>query len=121
MARLLDYPWPGNARELRNVIERAWVLSEGRGIRREHLPLEAMGSVVLVSRARTGPVSQRDTELPLADLSAEELAERQQILDVLSDCAGNQSKAAEVLGISRSTLVNRLNAYRIRRPRKHRA
>ena len=115
---LLDYAWPGNVRELRNVIERALVLCGGHSIGPEHLPLEKMRSVVLVSQPKASPNSERDTDLPVADLSSEELAERQRILEVLGECAGNQSQAAEVLGISRSTLVNRLNAYRIRRPRK---
>jgi DNA-binding NtrC family response regulator len=79
-----------------------------------------MRSVVLVSQPKPSASSERETELPGADLSAEELAERKRIVRVLAECAGNQSVAAEVLGISRSTLVNRLNTYRIRRPRKRR-
>ena len=116
--RLLDYAWPGNVRELRNVIERAVVLSEGRSIGPEHLPLDKMRSVVLVSRRGNAQSPAATGELPIADLSAEELADRQRIVDALSRSAGNQSKAAEVLGISRSTLLNRLDAYRIKRPRK---
>jgi two-component system, NtrC family, response regulator AtoC len=116
--RLLDYAWPGNVRELRNVIERAVVLSEGRSIGPEHLPLDKLGQVVLVGRAKPTSREDGDTELPPPDLGPAELVERQRILDALSNCAGNQSQAAELLGISRSTLVNRLNTYRIRRPRK---
>jgi DNA-binding NtrC family response regulator len=118
--RLLDYAWPGNVRELRNVIERALVLSEGASIGAEHLPLDKMRSVVLVGRPKPTADAGEATSSSPAGLSAEELAERQRILDALATCAGNQSKAAELLGVSRSTLVNRLNAYRIRRPRKHR-
>jgi two-component system, NtrC family, response regulator AtoC len=118
--RLLDYAWPGNVRELRNVIERALVLSDGRSIGQEHLPLDKMRSVMLVSQPKPSAANERETELPIPNLSAEELAERTRIIDVLAECAGNQSQAADVLGISRSTLVNRLNSYRIRRPRKRR-
>jgi two-component system response regulator AtoC len=115
--RLLDYAWPGNVRELRNIIERAVVLSEGRAIGPEHLPLDKMRSVVLVNR-RAAAQSPATGELPIADLSPEELEDRQRIVDALARSAGNQSKAAEVLGVSRSTLLNRLDAYRIKRPRK---
>jgi two-component system response regulator AtoC len=115
--RLLDYAWPGNVRELRNIIERAVVLSEGRAIGSEHLPLDKMRSVVLVNRRATAQ-SPATGELPIADLSPEELEDRQRIVDALARSAGNQSKAAEVLGVSRSTLLNRLDAYRIKRPRK---
>jgi DNA-binding NtrC family response regulator len=77
-----------------------------------------MRSVVLVSRRGHAQSPENVGELPVADLSPAELAERQRILDALSRSAGNQSKAAEILGVSRSTLLNRLDAYRIKRPRK---
>jgi two-component system response regulator AtoC len=114
--RLLDYAWPGNIRELRNVIERATVLSDGRSIGPEHLPLDRMRGVVLVSRSATAP--EISEAVPVSDLSAVELSERNRILEALAQAAGNQSRAAELLGVSRSTLLNRLDAYRIRRPRK---
>jgi DNA-binding NtrC family response regulator len=115
-AVLLQYPWPGNVRELRNIIERAFVLSEGRSIAPEHLPLEKMRSVLLVVRSR--PPLALDAGIPVANLTPKELDERQLILEALTLCSGNQSKAAEHLGVSRSTLINRLDAYRIGRPRK---
>jgi transcriptional regulator with GAF, ATPase, and Fis domain len=118
---LLDYAWPGNVRELRNVIERAFALSEGRSIGPEHLPLEKMRSVVLVRHPKPPPQNEQEAELPVTDLTAEERAERQRITDALSECGGNQSLTAELLGISRSTLLNRLNTYRIRRPRRRRS
>ena len=117
---LLDYAWPGNVRELRNLIERAFALSEGRSIGPEHLPLEKMRSVVLVRHPQPALQTAVGAELPVTDLTSDELAERQRILDALEACGGNQSMAAEHLGVSRSTLLNRLNAYRIRRPRRRR-
>ncbi len=117
---LMDYAWPGNIRELRNVVERAFALSEGRAIGPEHLPLEKMRSVVLVRPTQVAPPSGPDAELPVTDLTPEERAERDRIVLALNECGGNQSLAAEFLGISRSTLLNRLNTYRIRRPRRRR-
>jgi two-component system response regulator AtoC len=114
--RLLDYAWPGNIRELRNMIERAAVLSEGRAIAPEHLPLDKMRSILLVPRPASAP--EVSEVVPVLNLSQEELAERNRILEALAQSAGNQSRAAALLGVSRSTLLNRLDAYRIRRPRK---
>lgn len=114
-AALLRHPWPGNARELKNVIERAAVLCEHDLIDVEHLNLQD------VPQPRA---DERSTQAPpplgarVSELDAKELEERERILQALTDCAGNQSKAAERLGISRSTLINRLDAYRIGRPRK---
>ncbi|HEY8944675.1 MAG TPA: sigma 54-interacting transcriptional regulator [Polyangiaceae bacterium] len=114
-SKLLAHSWPGNVRELRNAIERAIVLCEGQPIAPEHLPLQKTGLA-----SATAEVAQADArnELPISDLSAQELEERQRILDALAASAGNQSKAASKLGISRSTLLSRLDAYRIGRPRK---
>ena len=113
-ARLLAHSWPGNVRELRNVIERAVVLCEGVTIGLEHIALEEPPPPAALPP--TGAAAPPAT--PLFDLSARELEERGRILEALTRCAGNQSKAAELLGISRSTLVNRLDVYRIGRPRK---
>jgi DNA-binding protein Fis len=52
------------------------------------------------------------------DGGAGDEAERERILRVLAECGGNQSRAAKVLGIARSTLVLRLNSYQVPRPRK---
>ncbi|HEY3499211.1 MAG TPA: sigma 54-interacting transcriptional regulator, partial [Polyangiaceae bacterium] len=116
--QLLDYAWPGNIRELRNVVERALALSEGRSIGPEHLPLEKMRSVVLVRPHQAAPGAV--VEIPVTDLTPDERAERERIIAALNECGGNQSHAAELLGVSRSTLLNRLNVYRIRRPRRRR-
>lgn len=116
-SRLVEHTWPGNVRELRNVVERAFVLSAGRSIGREHLPLRKMRSLCLVG-SRAPVAADAALEVPVTDLGPEELAERQRILDALAESGGNQSRAAALLGFSRSTLLNRLDAYRIKRPRK---
>jgi len=110
-ALLLRYDWPGNIRELRNVIERALALCPGSTITPEHLPQEKLGEIS--EEAPNGVVS------PVGPESSEELvAERRAVEAALEKCAGNQKRAAELLGISRGTLVNRLKQFKIPRPRR---
>jgi DNA-binding NtrC family response regulator len=107
---LRAHPWPGNVRELRNVLERALLLSGGGPIRREHLGLAGPPST---PRGRTD--GKADGSGPPLDAGEEE--ERSRIIDALDRCVWNQTYAAELLGISRRTLVNRLQKYGIARPR----
>jgi transcriptional regulator with AAA-type ATPase domain len=93
---LLRYAWPGNIRELRNVVERAVCLCTGREIGVEQLPLEKL---------RRQQVAERSDP------------ERARIIEALEEFAGNQTHAAKKLGISRGTLVARLRSLGIRRPR----
>jgi DNA-binding NtrC family response regulator len=94
MTTLHRHDWPGNVRELRNVIERALALSEGRPIESHHLLLDTPS-------AREPPMD-----------------ERQRVAFALEAARGNQSRAAEILGMSRRTLINRLDEYGLPRPRK---
>src|SRR5512145_1448027 len=98
MYLLERYPWPGNIRELRNVIERATILAEGDFIEPKHLP------PVLVSRG--------EESLPTVTLSPDttvDEAERRLILLTLEHTRNNKTRAAEILGISLKTLHNKLN------------
>ena len=89
-------------RELRNVIERAVLLVEGEEVGVEHLELGGSGDA--------GPSG--------ATLHADvEALERQRILEALEACGGNQTRAAQKLGISRGTLLSRLKQFGIKRPR----
>ncbi len=107
-AALLErYRWPGNVRELRNVIERAVLLSDGKLITAEHLPVDKM--TASEPQAAAGPPKALSPELE---------AERQSIVDALASCAGNQTHAARKLGISRGTLLIKMDAFQIPRPRK---
>lgn len=114
---LLAYTWPGNIRELKNVIERAAVLSGGGYILPTHLSL---GSArVLHQVSPEANISQNEDEFfprPLKIRS--ETIEKQRICEALERFAGNQTKAARALGIARGTLLARLERYRIPRPRK---
>jgi DNA-binding NtrC family response regulator len=122
------YPWPGNVRELRNVIERALVLCGDGAIGLAQVPVEKMSAHF--GRRLQGPLPKPVAPTPpLAVVAAPDGAgnslrseveafERQRIVDALSACAGNQAEAAKILRISRRTLVKRLAAYDIPRPRK---
>jgi two-component system response regulator AtoC len=120
MARLRAHDWPGNVRELRNVLERAVVLSEGGDIEVEHLQVGAEPEARLGSAlppARPEPLVAKPP--PSLDLPSEiDALERRRIVDALECAAGNQTKAAKLLGISRRTLLARLDAYGLPRPRK---
>jgi two-component system, NtrC family, response regulator AtoC len=100
-ARLASHRWPGNIRELKNVIERAVLLCGAGPIDVQHLPFESVATPASASV----PGAESDLR---ADL---EKVERDRILAALDACDGNQSKAAKQLGISRTTLWNRLNAW----------
>ena len=115
LALLETHAWPGNIRELRNVIERAWILADGTDIEPDHLPLETMQSQ---------PTS-RDEAIDSGDVNAsddrwnrEEQSERARILEALRREGGNQTRAARRLGISRGTLLVRLQRFEIIRPQK---
>jgi DNA-binding NtrC family response regulator len=105
--------WPGNVRELRNVIERAAVLSLGSAIEPADLPPPITG-LALADGSLSGGERRTDPADP-ADPAAD--ADRQRIIAALEQCAGNQTRAAKLLGISRRTLVNRLATHDIPRPR----
>lgn len=100
LERLLQYPWPGNVREMRNVLERAMILGRGQdAIGVEHLPGEF--------RARAGLGDRRHTPLSLDEL------ERQHIERTLKHHGGNRTRAAAELEISRATLINKIKRYSI--------
>jgi transcriptional regulator with PAS, ATPase and Fis domain len=114
---LVGYAWPGNIRELRNVVERALLLCEGKEITTEHLPVEMMApNTPLLTTDVDTYAALFGGQTGSASSPAQE-EERQRILCALAEHAGNQSRAAKTLGMSRSTLVQRLKQYHIARPR----
>lgn len=94
MEQISRYPWPGNLREMRNTVMRAALLAQGGPIGVEHLGLD------LGADRQTGALHDPDSE-------------RAKIVAALQRCSGNKSKAAEMLGIDRKTLYNKLKLYRI--------
>ncbi len=127
---LRAYRWPGNVRELRNAVERAAVLCPGDTILPEHLPpaltrrAEPGRAPTAASSATPAPVAPAAStsgvgKAPLGDLPAElRSVERARIIDALERCAGSQSEAARMLGMSRGTLIARIEAFGLPRPRK---
>jgi len=114
---LLSYAWPGNIRELRNTIERALLLSTGDSITPEDLPLEKMRGTP-VSMERVSETSPRPAQaFAIAGLDEESRLDYERIVESLSLCSGNQTRAAKLLGMSRRTFCARLKAYGIPRPR----
>lgn len=97
------YDWPGNVRELQNVIERANIISPEHQIFPEHLPEEIRGE-------KTKSDQTLDIKLPDEGVSLEEV-EKQYLIKALEKSNGNQSKAAELLGITRSTFIYRCQKY----------
>jgi transcriptional regulator with PAS, ATPase and Fis domain len=106
------YSWPGNIRELKNVMERAVLLCAGPLLDTEHLPMDKLGVTQSSPGLGTSPTQPETPAQP------GEPDERQRIIDALSACAGNQSRAAKMLGMPRRTFVSRLDEYKILRPKK---
>jgi DNA-binding NtrC family response regulator len=107
--RLLAYSWPGNIRELRNVIERALIVERTPRVQPESLILDQAG--VAVSRAETAESSFADGEIvPLEQMEHELVARAMQA------GGGNQTRAAELLGISRDQLRYRLKKFNLDEP-----
>ncbi|MBK6518707.1 MAG: sigma 54-interacting transcriptional regulator [Polyangiaceae bacterium] len=121
---LLRHSFPGNVRELRNIVERAVVMSSDSTLTSEHLPTELRrGSGPQAPPASTPRPSEQALSAPSAasggaDLRAHlEDAERARVLEVLERCGNNQTRAAEALGVSRRTLVARLSAWGLTKKR----
>jgi len=135
---LESYSWPGNVRELKNIVERAVLLSSGPVIGTDHLPMEKLSrpavptpasgtpSPLIAEALRLAAVTPRQVEAGRIDISspvravrgAGNPAERERIIAALNACAGNQSRAAKLLGIPRRTFLTKLDAYDIPRPKK---
>jgi DNA-binding NtrC family response regulator len=103
--KLLDYSWPGNVRELQNAMEYAVVLARQNLIGLKELPAEIQLPAALQQSERGTP--KRVGVQTLDDV------ERTAILQALAECHGNKKKAAQLLGIQRPTLYNKLRRYAI--------
>ncbi len=100
--RCQTYPWPGNVRELKNTVERMVILCDGDTLTENDLPAEITGA-----RSGLGLSSGIGGMRTLSDVECEH------ITAVMKEVGGNKKRAAEVLGIDRSTLYSKLKAYDI--------
>jgi transcriptional regulator with PAS, ATPase and Fis domain len=105
-----SYAWPGNIRELRNVLERGVLLAGTGPIDLGELPMERM----LRRFPEAAPAPEPSAGTPRLTIRE---VEKQAILDALAACGGNQTRAAELLGMPRRTFCTRLKDYNIPRPK----
>jgi DNA-binding NtrC family response regulator len=114
MKALEDYDWPGNVRQLRNVIEKMVILCAGEKLTLEDIPVEIAGG------SATQPVATPTTGAPIAAEPSTSATvnlkdnEKMQILATLEKCGNNKSRTAEILGISRRTLHRKLKEWNIK-------
>jgi two-component system response regulator HydG len=100
---LLRHTWPGNIRELSNAIERALIVSDG--------------GLLTAAQLAIAPPRPRASEAPAREHGAEPRSladwERQMVVDALRAAGGNRSRAAAMLGLTRSQLYTRLKRFRL--------
>jgi two-component system response regulator HydG len=100
---MIHYPWPGNVRELENAMERGVILMRGDYLDEEILPIP----IKKWTQQESGILTAGMEDLP----SSLEEAEKMVILKTLDEVEGNKSEAARRLGITRKTLLSKLNKY----------
>jgi two-component system, NtrC family, response regulator HydG len=110
--RLLGYAWPGNIRELQNVLERSMLLAEQDVIGPEHLPPEVRPGASSPAAPNSNPIAVEPS--PLRSL---EEVDREHVLRVLGMTGGNREESARILGISRRTLSRMIQRWGL--PRRH--
>jgi transcriptional regulator with GAF, ATPase, and Fis domain len=104
MRQLLDYPWPGNVRELENSIEHTAVLAKRSTVEISDLPSAIRNAAPSVVSEAPGTIVENEKKL---------------LQEVLEECGWNKKKAALQLGISRSTLYEKIKKYQINKPTIH--
>ena len=123
---LLNHPWPGNIRELKNAVEQAMTFATGDYIHLRDLPDSVLG----IQRIDTGHGNEPPGPRPMSDVAAapvpapapeslagaRALGEKQHLLEVLKECGNNRSQAAKKLGISRTALYKKISKYGLSRP-----
>jgi DNA-binding NtrC family response regulator len=113
---LKQYSWPGNVRQLENILERAMNFDVKSWIDTIHLPLELIENHVptknkpIEKSINSSGQNRNDSPTEMTSLK---VSEKSIIIETLKAVQGNRSKAAELLGISRTTLYNKMKKYNI--------
>jgi transcriptional regulator with GAF, ATPase, and Fis domain len=130
ISALCTYDWPGNVRELKHVVERVVLLARGGVVAPSDLRLDGGPFAVPSLKLSAGDENAGDefadtpTRLTVAKAAGgfrregDAQTERERIIAALAQAHGNQVRAARILGVSRRTLINRLDEYGLPRPRK---
>jgi transcriptional regulator with PAS, ATPase and Fis domain len=100
MELLIEYPWPGNVRELKSAFEYAFVTCQESVIQPYHLPPALHQTQSLVHKNKKTILSRNQMK-------------EKELMEALESTGGNQSRAAEILGVSRVTVWNRMKRYGI--------
>lgn len=107
LAIFQKYNWPGNIRELKNVIKRATLMSSTNAVNVDAIPLE------LQVPATLNTLNSNDNNRPKDLKSVTERAEKEAIINALKEAGFNKSKTAKILNVDRKTLYNKISAYEI--------
>ena len=111
---LKHYSWPGNVRQMENVIERALVVAEGQTITLADLPAELADEADAESLLKTIEAAEDDEMVPVGiqgERDERHRKERERLIRALSSARGNKAEAARAMGLARSTLVSRLKKH----------
>lgn len=109
MALIQNYSWPGNLRQMKNVVKRATLLAQGKVIHAADLQID-LTETETIDDSNVNPTS---VPIPRTSLLHDEQQEQERIREALRQCNFNKSKAARLLGIDRKTLYNKLKLYKM--------
>jgi two-component system response regulator AtoC len=109
MEKLMSWPFPGNIRELENILERARIYCRDGAIQSEDIDLHR--SPNMPAPAAAVPAAAAANDPPASAVPSLDTVEKNAVIKALESCGGNRTRAAELLGISRRTILNKIRTY----------